>query len=170
MASYETHTLSTEKFLTVATNILHKAFVESPRTTAKNVFTTIFDGKRASLVTLKMEDDSESRFDLSLDHSEFRGKLNFGVFKSILGNMLVQLAEHVQAGKDIPVFTDEASGNVMFGLPGLFENKGDVNALLLGADLNSPGVVNLMLQFVEPEQFFRAAESEAPTTDSDATA
>lgn len=159
MASYETHTLSTEKFLTVATNILHKTFAESPRTTAKNVFTTIFDGKRASLVKLKMEDDSESRFDLSLDHSEFRGKLNFGVFKSILVNMLVQLAEHVQAAKEIPVFTDEDSGNVLFGLPGFFESKGDVNALLLGADLNSPGVVNLTLQFVDPEQFFKAADA-----------
>ncbi len=161
MSSYETHTLPTEKFLTVAANILHKTFAETPRTTAKNVFTTVFGGKRASLVTLKMEDDSESRFDLSLDHSEFRGKLNFGVFKSILGHMLSQLSEYLQSGKEIPVFTDKDSGDVLFGLPGFFENKGDVNALLLGADLNTPGLVILKLQFVEPEQFFKAADEES---------
>ena len=155
MSNYQSHSLSTEKFVTVATNILHKAFVESSRTTAKNVFTAIVDGKRASLVTLKMEDDSESRFDVSLDHSEYRGKLNLGVFRSILGNMLVQIAEHVQSEKDIPVFTDENTGHVVFGLPGIFEHKGDVNALLLGADLNSPGTVNLTLMFVDPEQFLR---------------
>jgi hypothetical protein len=147
--------MSTDKFLTVATNILHKAFIEGSRTTAKAVFTTIFDGKRASLVTLKMDDDSESRFDITLDHSEFSGKLNFGLFKSVLSHMLVQIAEYVKSGKEIPVFTDENTGNVLFGLPGVFEKEGDVNALLLGADLKSPGLVNLQLQFVDPEQFLQ---------------
>ena len=102
-----------------------------------------------------MDDDSESRFDITLDHSEFNGKLNFGLFKSVLSHMLVQIAEYVKSGKDIPVFTDENTGNVLFGLPGVFEKEGDVNALLLGADLKSPGLVNLQLQFVDPEQFLQ---------------
>ncbi|MFT5483630.1 MAG: hypothetical protein ACI9GW_002288 [Halieaceae bacterium] len=158
MSNFQSHSMSTAKFLTVSTNILHKAFVEGSRTSAKAVFSAIFDGKRAGLITVKMEDDSESRFDVTLDHSEFRGKLNFGIFKSVLTHMLVQISDYVKSEKEVPVFTEEESGRVLFGLPGIFENKGDVNALVLGADMTSPGTVNLMLQFVDSDQFLRAAD------------
>lgn len=163
MSNFPSHTLTTEKFLTVATNILHKAFVEGSRTSAKNVYSSIVDGKRVSLVTLKMDDDSESRVDVTLDHSEFRGKLNFGVFKSILTHMLVQIAEFVKSEKQVPVFTDEESGNLLFGVPGIFDNKGEINALLLGADLGGQGLIHLQLQFVEPDQFFT---TEPPAEDT----
>ena len=160
MSNFQSHSMSAVKFLTVSTNILHKTFVEGSRTSAKAVFSAIFDGKRAGLITVKMEDDSESRFDVTLDHSEFRGKLNFGVFKSILTHMLLQISDYVKSEKEVQVFTDEESGRILFGLPGILENKGEVNALVLGADMTSPGTVNLMLQFVDPDQFLHAPDDE----------
>ena len=113
MSKYQEHSMPQEQFLTVASNILHKSLVEASRTQAKTLFNTATQGKRIALMTVKMEDDSDLRFDLSLDSSEFRGNLNFGAFRASVMQLLSVVGESLQAEKEIQVFSEESDGSVL---------------------------------------------------------
>ena len=159
MSKYAEHSLSQEKFLTVANNILFKSLLEAQRTSAKNVYNAVHEGKRVALITLRMEDDSESRFDLSLDHSEFLGKLNFGSFRASVQSLVASISDHLQQEKPLQVFTEETSGTVLFGIPGFTQENEQLNALMLAADTAVPGLVHLKLQYMEPGQFIAQGET-----------
>ncbi len=160
MSTYETHEFSTEKFLTVACNILHKSLVESSRTAAKNVYKTLEEGKRVALIKLKMEDDTELRFDLSLDASEFRGKINFGAFRTSVQALIGSIAGQLEANKEITTFAEESSGQVLFGVPGMTRAGGEINVMMLASD-TAAAVAHLKLQYMEPNQFLETAKSPA---------
>ncbi len=153
MSKYQQHTLSRDKFLTVANNVIYKSLLEAQRTNAKNIYRAVSDGKRVALMTIRMDEESESRFDLTLDHSEFRGKLNFGAFRASVQALVGSVSEVLQSEKKITTFTDESSGNVLFGIPGYTREGEHFNALMLVADVAVAGTVLLRLQYMNPDQF-----------------
>ena len=152
MAQNPTRSIPRDQFLTIAVNLLYKAFLENRRTEAKNVFRD-----------LAMEDKSQVRFDVALDHSEFRGKLNFGAFRSSLAMLVAQLSDALRAGKDIKVFSEQNNpDNVVFGLSAATEEEGEVNVMVLGADSNAArGSIELRLQYLDPAQFAQASPANA---------
>jgi hypothetical protein len=155
MAQNQSQTIPRDKFLTIAVNLLYKAFLEKRRTEAKNVFRDMVVGKSVHLTNVQMEDRSQVRFDIALDHSEFRGKLNFGAFRASLAVLIAQLSDALRAGRDIKVFSDQGNpDNIIFGLSAHTEVDGDVNIMMLGVD-SSPtrGSVELRLQYLDPAQF-----------------
>ena len=160
MSKYQQHSLPREKFLTVANNVIYKALLEAQRTNAKNVYRAISEGKRVALMTIRMDEESESRFDLTLDHSEFRGKLNFGAFRSSIQALVGSVSELLQADKKITTFTDEDSGNMLFGVPGFTQEGENLNALMLVADTAVAGTVLLRLQYMNPDQFVQSSSAE----------
>jgi hypothetical protein len=155
MSKYQQHNLPRDKFLTVANNVVYKSLLDTQRTNAKNIYRAVSEGKRVALMTIRMDEDSESRFDLTLDHSEFRGKLNFGAFRASVQALVGSVSELLQQEKDITTFTDEASGNILFGVPGFTQEDGHFNALMLAVDTSVAGTVLLRLQYMDPEQFIR---------------
>ncbi len=161
MAQNQTQTIPRDKFLTIAVNLLYKAFLENRRTEAKNVFRDMAAGRSVHLTNVQMEDRSHVRFDVALDHSEFRGKLNFGAFRASLVLLVAQLSEALRAGKDVRVFTDRNNpDNVIFGLSAPTDDDGEVNVMVLGVDSSETrGTIELRLQYLDPAQF--APESEA---------
>ncbi|MEQ8803713.1 hypothetical protein [Haliea sp.] len=160
MAQNQSQTIPRDKFLTIAVNLLYKAFLESRRAEAKNVFRDMAAGRSVHLTNVQMEDRSQVRFDVALDHTEFRGKLNFGAFRSSLAMLVAQLSDALRAEKDIKVFSDENNpDNVIFGLTAATEEDGEVNVMVLGVDSSETrGSIELRLQYLDPEQF--APESE----------
>ena len=58
MADYQTQSISREKFLVIAINLLHKALVEAARTDAKNAFKVLTEGKTLPLSNVRMENQS----------------------------------------------------------------------------------------------------------------
>jgi len=112
-------------------------------------------GRSVHLTNVQMEDRSQVRFDVALDHSEFRGKLNFGAFRASLVLLVAQLSDALRAGKDIKVFSDQNNpDNVVFGLTAPTEEDGEVNVMVLGADSNATrGFIELRLQYLDPAQF-----------------
>ena len=84
MSESQTQSISRDKFLIMAANLLHKVLLDIPRTEAKTLYKNISKGDVVHLATVKMEDQSTVRFRATLDHSEFKGKLNFGAFRSSL--------------------------------------------------------------------------------------
>ncbi|MDO8861205.1 hypothetical protein Q6D67_05780 [Haliea sp. E1-2-M8] len=161
MAQNQSQTIPRDKFLTIAANLLYKAFLENKRTEAKNVFRDMAAGRSVHLTNVQMEDRSQVRFDISLDHTEFRGKLNFGAFRASLAMLVAQLSDALRADKDIKVFSSENNpDNVIFGLTAATEDEGEVNVLVLGVDSSETrGSIELRLQYLDPAQF--APESEA---------
>jgi hypothetical protein len=160
MSKYQEHSLPREKFLTVANNVIYKSLLESQRTNAKNVYRAITEGKRVALMTIRMDEESESRFDLTLDYSEFRGKLNFGAFRSSVQALVGAVSELLQADKKITTFTDQNSGNLLFGVPGFTQEGEHFNALMLAVDVAMAGTVLLRLQYMNPDQFVKTPPAE----------
>ena len=153
MSKYQQHSLSRDKFLTVANNVIYKSLLEAQRTDAKNIYRAVSEGNRVALMNIRMDEESESRFDLTLDHSEFRGKLNFGAFRASVQALVGSVSELIQGEKEITTFTDEVSGNMLFGVPGFTQEGQHFNALMLAVDVAVAGTVVLRLQYMNPDQF-----------------
>lgn len=148
-------TVSREKFLTMSVNLLYKAFLESRRTEAKQVFRDMLAGKSVPLTKVQMEDRSLVRFDVALDHSLYQGKLNFGSFRAGLALLVARLSDALREQRDITVFTAEHDPNVMiFGVTAVTWEEGEPSVMVLGADSSrDSGAVELRLQYLDPEQF-----------------
>ncbi len=94
---------------------------------------------------------------LSLDHSEYRGRLTFHLFRMALDMMVKNIAGRIQRKEDLNIFTSEETGEVLFHLPGLVDDRGRLNVLVMGI---VPGKRNatVKLQFLDPEQFKKEQE------------
>lgn len=170
MASTETHSMPRNQFLTIAVNLLHRAFVETPRTEAKNLFRGLAEGRRAALTRVEMEDKSTVRFDLSLDHSAYKGSLNYGAFRASLRALLGNLVAALQEDRDIATFGAENNPDRMiFGITGVTEEDGVPAVMVLAADIGSGDAVQLQLMYLDYTQFRRSqAPQPAPAGDAPA--
>jgi hypothetical protein len=164
MAQLQTQSIPRAKFLLMAINLLHKAFIESARTDAKNVYKDISGGNAIHLTTVKMEDDSTVRFNLSLDHSEFQGKLNYGAFRASLATLITNINEALREEKDFPVFNaDDTDSNMSSGDTAVTVEEEKPKVMVLGADVGGQGAATMLrLMYLNPEQFAaqQAADSE----------
>jgi hypothetical protein len=159
MSQLDQQNLSRESFLTMAGNILFKSLLELPRTQAKQVFRKVDEGGRIALITVRMENDADVRFDLSLDSSEFRGRLNYGAFRASVATLVASISQQLKDGVEVPVFSEQSSGTLLFGVPAPTEEAGEVNVLMLAADLSGAGSVHLKLQYMDPDQFRAPADT-----------
>ena len=163
MSASTTHSLSQDKFLTMAANLLYKAFLENSRTKAKNVYKELLDKKEVPLTTVKMEDQSTIRFDVALDHSDYRGALNFGAFRANVTQLISSLGQALQKEETVPVFTSQdGSESVIFGVTALSREADETNVMVLSADISATRpTVLLKLMYLDHEQFTANPEESA---------
>ena len=161
MSQYQNSSIGTVKLVTAATNLLNQHILESKREDAKRIFQALHDGKRVRLVKLKMEDASELDIDLGLDYSEFKGKLNFSLFRNLLTLLIARLADTLREEGDLRMFTDEMTGHHLFLVPAMSSIDDVVNMMVLGLQQPIPGAMTLQLQFLNPDQFAQEAAAEA---------
>jgi len=163
MAQIESQSMPREKFLTIAVNLLHKTLLESQRTSAKGIFRALADGKRVALTNVQMEDRSTVRFDVTLDHSEYAGTLNFSAFRASLTVLVANLATAVREQRDISTFSAQGKeSEVMFGVTGVTLDHGVPAVMVLGADLGGQdATVLLKLMYLDYQQFQRASAAQA---------
>ena len=163
MSQFQTQSIPQDKFLRMAVNLLHKTFVESARTDAKNAFREIADGRAAHLTTVRMEDGSTSRFNLRFDHSEYRGKLNYGAFRASLATLIGNISQALQDEREINVFNANADPNTMiFGVTAVTVEEDTPNVMVLGAELgNRAGESTLSLLYLDPSQFVEQTPEDA---------
>jgi hypothetical protein len=154
-----------EQFLTIAINLLHRAFMDAKRTDAKNLFKAISEGKRVALTNLQMEDKSSVRFDLSMDHSEYAGTLNFGAFRSSLTALLSNLVDAVKEQREITTFGAEGdSANIIFGVTGVTVEKEIPSVLVLSTSTGGQeAAVMLRLMYLDYQQFLASQQSDGDT-------
>ena len=157
MAQFQNHSIEPAKLLTAAVNILHQHFFVANRADAKRLYNEISEGKIVPVTRVKMDDDSELRIDITLDRSEYTGKLNFGIFKQILNGQLALVADRLKNNGDLKLFSDQ-SGNMIFHIPAIVEAEDSLNVMVLGIDKLQPGVLVLKPQFLDPQQFVKEEE------------
>lgn len=166
MSTFQNVSMPPERFLTVAANVLHKSLLDAQRAQAKRVFNDISEGKRVALLNVQMDDDTQVRFDLSLDHSEFRGdRLNFRFFRNSVMSLVSALGQLLQQGAEVPTFSERGGSTMLLGVPGLTQDAGETNLMMVAVDLRKPGSVHMKLQYMDPSQFLRKAGGGKPPAD-----
>ena len=136
--------------------------LEATRTEAKNLFRDISEGQAVPLTRVRMEDDSEVRFEVALDHSQYRGRLNFGAFRAGLTLLVANIADALREERPVKTFHAEHDANVViFGISAVTVEEGEPSVLVLGADAGSgqPTVV-LQLLYLDHAQFAEQAGTE----------
>lgn len=154
MAQQRTQPISQDKFLVLAVNLLHRALVQPPRTQCKRGFRELYEGRKLALSRVSMPDASTARFMLALDHSEFRGRLNFGAFRASLERLLNNLAAVLKAGGKVPLFNAETHPDAMiFGITAVTVEDEQPNVMVLGTEPDDRGTMLLKLMYLDPAQF-----------------
>jgi hypothetical protein len=153
--SAASHSLSQNQFVLVAANLIHRFLIEPGRVDAKKRFRDLEGGQLLALQTVEMEDKSRAQFGLSLDHSEYRGKLNYSAFRSSLEILLVNLSEALKAEKDVASFDSQEDGAAkIFAVTGPTVDAEQVNVLVLGMEPDSTGQATVLkLMYLDPAQF-----------------
>jgi hypothetical protein len=161
MARFQIQSISREKFLLVAANLLQKSLVEATRTQAKNTYKQLATGKTAHLATVQMTDQTTAVFYLSLSHSEFRGSINFRAFRASVLVLLDNIARALRDGKELRVFNALNGGSAMiFGITATTRLDDQPNVMVLAADSPPEGDATvLQLMYLDPAQF---TQSPAP--------
>jgi len=166
MSQFTDQSIPSDKFLMMCANLLHRSFVEAPRTDAKKLFRGIVEGSNAHLATVRMEDSSTLRFDLSLDHSELAGKLNYSAFRGSIALLISNIAKALKQEQSIAQFNPEGRpGSMIFGVTAVTMEHGEPAVMVLGADsLSGDAAVQLRLMYLDHKQFFKqqAAAASGP--------
>ncbi len=166
MPQYKNQSMPREKFLMMAVNLLHRAFVESTRTEAKNTYREIAEGRAVHLTTVQMEDGSTSRFGIRLDQSEYRGKLNYGAFRASLATLINNIGQALKDQREVNVFNAQDNPDtLLFGVTSVTLEDDIPNVMVLGAELGSrTGESTLNLMYLDPSQFMAPEPADASET------
>lgn len=159
MSLYRTQSISQDKLLAIAANILDKAFFDSNRILAKRRYQALEKGDRVFLINVGMEAGSELQVDMRLDRTELHNKLNFSAFRDVTGQLLVAIAEQLKEKRSLPVFATEDKGRWSYLIPALHRGAERDDVMILGLDTRRPGKLTLELMFIDPAQFQPQAAS-----------
>lgn len=150
------HILTPPQFLAMAANLLLQFVVNASRTDGKRLFRSLESGKPVKLVRVKMEDGTELMMEVALDQRDYRGTLNFRLFRQhvhALCRRAAILLNDEQKTASLPLFTDQNSGDSLFLAPGVVVQDGVVNLLVVGAKRPGAGSLTMQLVFLDPDQF-----------------
>lgn len=162
MSKPSAHVLTPPQFLAMAANLLLKFVVNASRTDGKRLFRALEGGKLVKLVRVKMDDGTEVMMEAALDQSEYRGTLNFRLFRQHVHALCVRAAALLNDEKkknELPLFTDKNNGDSLFLAPGVVVEDGVVNLLVVGAKRPGKGTLTMQLVFLNPDQFQRPSEA-----------
>jgi hypothetical protein len=153
MSLYRNHSIAPEQLLTLATNVLQRAFFQGARLDAKRRYKLIDEGRTIFLIKLRLDDGSELEVNLRLDRSEQRGKLNFSTFRQLVGQLIVECVERLNKKQPLNLFANEEQQRTLFLLPAVHRADDVVDMLVLAVEASQPGALLLELMFIDPGQF-----------------
>ncbi|MCB1705956.1 MAG: hypothetical protein KDI17_13910 [Halioglobus sp.] len=165
MAQSLVQSMPQDKFLLVAFNLLHRAFIEPTRTQAKALYQQVAAGTAVNLTKVQLEDKSTAAFQLSLSHSEFKGRINFGAFRASVKALVANIAQALREERELKVFSALHGGSAMiFGITAVTLEDGQHNVMVLAVDAREDEATTvLQLMYLDPSQFTEAAT--APRTE-----
>lgn len=153
MTLYRNQSISPEKLLAVAANILVGAFFDTSRALAKRRYQALEKGHKVFLLNIAMEDRSELAVDIALDVTELRNKLNFSALRDVIGQLLGAVSKALNEKQTLPIFTNEDGGRWGYLIPAVYSGPERDDVLILGLDARQRGKLTLELMFIDPAQF-----------------
>ena len=120
---------------------------------ARKRFKKLLESESQFVTEITLQDGSEVRVMLSLDYSEFRGKLFFKKFKKFLSQLVSIVAKAVEDPRDIPLRQEQQGRRYMINIPAVLRIDDQVNVLILGMNLQNTNEIIIELLFFEPTQF-----------------
>ena len=161
MPQYQSQSISRQQLMVMSVNLLHRAFMEAPRTVSKSLYRDIFEGNTVSLTEVQMDDGTLLRFDLALDHSEYHGSLNYSAFRASLSSVLGSLAAALQSEQEVAIFSaNDDPDQMIFGKTGVTLDQEVPAVMVLSARVRaSEAAVLLRPMYIDHRQFLQAREA-----------
>lgn len=153
MAQIQNQSLDAKKLLSAYTNSLFKAFVEGQRSDAKRMFAELDKGNVIHLLRITFDEGHNLDIGLTLDSSEFRGKLNFSAFRNSVTALAAQISAELSAENEVFLLTSDDGKETLFKIAGFTEEDKQLNAMMMSSSQPGPGQVNLKLMYIDPDQF-----------------
>jgi hypothetical protein len=146
--------LNIDQLLAMALNGLDQYFFKAHKEKARKLYKELVDGKTTDFVsiTFKGAEDQPVKLKLQLDYSEYKGHLTFHTFKLALEQMMKNIGGKLRAKKDLNIFTSEETGEIIVHLPGLIQDRDNINVLVLGISPSKSAAI-IKLQFLDSDQF-----------------
>lgn len=166
--SHSEVTIDSPKLLFAILENLNTQFYATNRDASKRVFQLLVEGKNIPFMRIDMGEAGEVLCELSLDHSEHVGKLNFSSFRKVLAVMMLGIKERLEAEKSLNIMSSE-SGELMFHIPGIHHSSDGINVIVSGFRQTAPGMAVVRLMYLNPEHYAeaaRAAAKDKPASDS----
>ncbi len=138
--------------LTGIHNTLKQRFFDATRNDAKKLYRDIESGREVPLMEIGVEGKGEVACNLTLDHSQFVGKLNFSYFLKILDSHQQHIASKLSNKEDLNIFTSDSRG-MIFHIPGIVDSGDKPNILVTGTHQEKPGTMTIRLMFLDSTHF-----------------
>ena len=120
----ESVNLAPVEVATAAHNNLRKRFFDTPKLDAKQLFIALQRGDAIPFIEISIPDKGSVRCDLTLDESQFRGKLNFSRFRRALDAHLQRLSSGIQSPDSLNIYQSEDYRGIVFNHPGAIDDGG----------------------------------------------
>ncbi len=161
MTQSQNLSMTREQLMVMSVNLLHRAFIETPRTESKKLYREIADGNTVAFTQVRMDDGGLLRFDMALDHSEYDGALNYSAFRASLATVLQNLANALQSEQDINTFNaNNNPNNMIFGITGVTADREVPAVMVISAEVKpADGAVLLRPMYLDYQQFLRSEEA-----------
>lgn len=152
MSNMQIELQPTELLLAIHSHI-SKQFFDKTKHSAKRLYLAIESGKEIPFMTINTQGKGDVSCLLALDHEQFVGKIGFSIFRNALASHLTRTASKLENKESLNIFTNDASCDMIYHIPGFVEHAGKLNILVTGVRQKEPGVMSVRLIFLDPEQF-----------------
>ena len=147
--------LKVEQLVALSANTLHQLFFEAKSDLAKSRFKQLNKSKSAILGNLELNGGVQVSLRLSLESSDYVGKLNYQAFRKFVEGYLRLVQEKLDKNLKIPLRNDQTGQRYLFELPVPIMEGNTLNVLMIGISTAVDGELELQLMFMEPDQFKR---------------
>lgn len=136
---------------------LNACFYDASREVSKQIFNEINSGKQVQFMKMSATNGNEIHCDISLDASQYDGKLNFSKFRRGLAVMMMAIAQRIDAGESLNMLSSE-TGDIMFNVPGIVKSGDVINIVVAGFRQTDPGKGLVRLMYLEPNNYVETAQ------------
>ena len=152
MPNHEVNISPKELLVSIHQN-LRARFFDATKTQSKQAFNELNEHKKIPLIEISSPKLGDVVGVLSMDSSDYVGKLNYSAFRDALGSHINRCAEKLKNEEDLNIFTSEETGAMLFNIPGIVQVDDHVNILVTGIEQRKAGEIDIKLMFLHPDNF-----------------
>ncbi len=164
--SYQQVSLNPKLLLAAVNENLNRHFYADSRDSAKSLYNEISKGSSTPFMRIDTGEAGEVFCELSLDHTLYVGKLNFGKFRKALAMMMLGIKTRIESDQPLGAMSSD-SGEIMFNIPGIVKEDDQMNVIVCSFRQLGPGLSSVRLMYLDPDKYAAAAQQAADVTASE---